>query len=60
MKGLFNNKHLVNKVSDLIKFCFALGLFSFLIIKAPNEATRIIETASAFILGGKLGPKIGT
>lgn len=29
------------------------------VIKAPNEATRIIETVSAFILGGKISPKLG-
>lgn len=60
MKQLLRNKHLVNKATELIKFCFVLGLFGLLISKAPNEAVRIIETVSAFILGGKLGPKIGT
>lgn len=53
-------KYKLNKISELIKFCFSLALICFLIIKAPNQATQVVGTAGAFILGGsKFRGKLG-
>ena len=60
MGTLLNNKYFLNKVFDLAKFVIIVGLFCFLIVKVPNDASRVIETAGAFILGGtKIRTKLG-
>lgn len=60
LKLIINNKYLIDKTSKLIKFCFVIALLCLIIIKAPNETSRIIEMAGAFILGGSnIRSKIG-
>ncbi|OGE87854.1 MAG: hypothetical protein A3J07_04045 [Candidatus Doudnabacteria bacterium RIFCSPLOWO2_02_FULL_49_13] len=60
MSRLDYQKYRIDKIIELAKFCFSLGLLCFLVIKAPNEATQVVGTAGAFILGGsKFKDKLG-
>lgn len=60
MVRLNYKKHRLNKIIELLKYCFTLGLLCILVIKSPNQATQLVTAAGAFILGGaKLGTKIG-
>jgi hypothetical protein len=53
-------KYIVDQSVRLIKFSLTLGLLCFLTIRFPNEASQIISTVGAYILGGsKLGEKLG-
>lgn len=55
-----NQRHLINKATELIKFCVALGLLAFLVVKAPGQIERIVTMTGAFILGGsKVKDKLG-
>ena len=60
MISMSYKKHRINKIVELLKYCFALGLLGFLIIKAPDQTERLISIAGAFILGGsKVKDKLG-
>ncbi len=60
MAHLLENKYLIGKGADLIKFSLTLGALCFLMVQAPDQAGQIIGTAGAFILGGsKLREKLG-
>jgi hypothetical protein len=60
MIALINNKYLINKLFGLIKFCFSLGLLAFLVIKAPDQSSQVVNLVAAFLLGGsKLSMKLG-
>lgn len=57
---IINNKYLLDQIFGLTKFIIIVGLFCFLVIKAPNEVSNTIGIAGAFILGGsKIKSKLG-
>lgn len=59
MRKALQNRYLIAKAVELIKFCFAISLISFLLVKAPAQASQIVATAGAFLLGGsKIGTKV--
>lgn len=44
----------------LLKYCFTLLLLYFLVLNAPDQASQLVTTAGAFILGAsKLHSKLG-
>ncbi len=60
MRSFDYKKHVINKVVELMKFIFTLGLLYFLVIKLPGEASAIVKYAGAFILGGsRLRSRLG-
>jgi hypothetical protein len=53
-------KHLINRTTDLLKFCIVVGFVCYLITKIPAQSEQLVGLAGAFILGGsKLRDKIG-
>ena len=49
-------RYLIDKVVEIVKFCFTLALLGFLAIKAPNETSQIVSASLAFIFAGtKIG-----
>jgi len=60
MSALLNNKHLVNKMTELVKFIVSAGLLYFMFLKTPDQAGNLISYAGAFVLGGsKVREKLG-
>ena len=60
MKEFVNNKHLVNKLVELLKYALTLIVLYFLVLKAPNEISNLVTIIAGFVLGGsKLPSKIG-
>lgn len=54
------NKYLIGKGTELIKFSLTLGALCFMMVHAPDQAGQIMTTVGAFVLGGsKIKGKIG-
>lgn len=52
-------KYLVDKIAELIRFCFTMLLLGFLAAKAPDQVAQIIAIVAAFLLGGSsVGSKV--
>lgn len=47
-----DQRYLISKVTELVKFALTLGLICFLVTKAPDQISQIIGIAGAFVLGG--------
>jgi hypothetical protein len=53
-------RYLIDKTVEFLKFCCTIGLLCFLTIKAPSELAQIVSAAAAFVLGGtKVRSKFG-
>ena len=52
MAHLEYKKHRLNKIVELLKYCFTLGLLCFLVIRAPAQIGQLVTVSAAFILGG--------
>lgn len=60
MKSLDYKKHRINKTTELLKYCFTLVILCFFMIKAPNQASQVVSTVGAFVLGGsKIRSRLG-
>ncbi len=60
MTTLDYRKHRLNKAIELLKYCFTLVTLCFFMIKAPNQASQVVSTVGAFILGGsKIRSRLG-
>ena len=59
MRRVFENRYLINKSVELVKYSLALIFLAWILVKAPDQVAQIVSLAGAFILGGsKVAPKL--